>query len=75
MRLLPIPINPLHLNPEEVTVCVLNWELLLEYLKVLFSWPPVALVIAIFCLLRRRRPGRRYWPAPTRSPAPFPEPP
>lgn len=35
-------------------MCVLNWELLLEYLKVLFSWPPIALVIAIIFVSRFR---------------------
>jgi hypothetical protein len=28
-------------------MCELNWLLLLEYLKVLLSWPPIALVIAL----------------------------
>lgn len=35
-------------------MCVLNWELLLEYLKVLFSWPPIALVIAFIFISRFR---------------------
>ena len=35
-------------------MCALNWELLLEYLKVLFSWPPIALVIATIFISRFR---------------------
>lgn len=35
-------------------MCELNWELLLEYLKVLFSWPPIALVIAVIFISRFR---------------------
>lgn len=35
-------------------MCVLNWELLLEYLKVLFNWPPIALAIAIVFMSRFR---------------------
>jgi hypothetical protein len=27
--------------------CYANWPLLLEYLKVLLSWPPVSLVLAL----------------------------
>lgn len=30
----------------------INWILLLEYLKVLFSWPPIALVIAVIFFWR-----------------------
>lgn len=33
-------------------MCEPNWQLLLEYLKVLFSWPPIALVIAIIFIMR-----------------------
>lgn len=32
----------------------LNWLLLLEYLKVLLSWPPIALIIAIIFIARFR---------------------
>lgn len=35
-------------------MCAVNWELLLEYLKVFFSWPPIALVIAIILVTRFR---------------------
>ncbi|HUX64673.1 hypothetical protein [Sulfuricella sp.] len=35
-------------------MCELNWLLLLEYAKVLFSWPPIALVIALVILARFR---------------------
>lgn len=36
------------------TMCELNWALLLEYLKVILGWPPIALVIAIVFLLMFR---------------------
>jgi hypothetical protein len=36
-------------------MCLLNWELLLEYLKVLFSWPPTALIFALIFIFVFRR--------------------
>jgi len=33
-------------------MCDVDWELLLEYLKVLFSWPPMVVLIAIICFVR-----------------------
>ena len=35
-------------------MCAIDWQMLLEYVKVLFSWPPVALVIAILFVARFR---------------------
>ena len=35
-------------------MCAIDWRMLLEYIKVLFSWPPVALVIAILLISRFR---------------------
>jgi hypothetical protein len=35
-------------------MCEVNWLLMLEYLKVLLSWPPIALVIAIIFITRFR---------------------
>lgn len=36
-------------------MCVIDWEMLLEYLKVILSWPPVALLIAILFISRFRK--------------------
>lgn len=35
-------------------MCAVDWHLLLEYLKVLLSWPPIALVIAVIFISRFR---------------------
>jgi len=35
-------------------MCSVDWQMLLEYIKVLFSWPPIALVIAIIFIARFR---------------------
>lgn len=35
-------------------MCEINWQVLLEYIKVAFSWPPIALVIAILFISRFR---------------------
>jgi hypothetical protein len=35
-------------------VCEINWQVLLEYIKVALSWPPIALVIAILFITRFR---------------------
>ncbi|MEO7622003.1 MAG: hypothetical protein ABIS30_02960 [Gallionella sp.] len=35
-------------------MCTIDWQMLLEYVKVLFSWPPIALVIAILFISRFR---------------------
>lgn len=31
-------------------LCVADWQLILEYLKVLLSWPPVTLVLIVLCV-------------------------
>lgn len=35
-------------------MCAIDWQMMLEYIKVLFSWPPVALVIAILFIAQFR---------------------
>jgi hypothetical protein len=35
-------------------MCAIDWQILLEYIKVLLSWPPIALVIAILFISRFR---------------------
>lgn len=35
-------------------MCAIDWQILLEYTKVLLSWPPIALVIAILFIARFR---------------------
>lgn len=35
-------------------MCAIDWTVLLEYIKVLISWPPIALVIAILLITRFR---------------------
>ncbi len=35
-------------------MCSVDWSMLLEYIKVLFSWPPVALVISVLLVARFR---------------------
>jgi len=35
-------------------MCEINWQLLLEYLKVLLSWPPIALLITFIFFARFR---------------------
>ncbi len=35
-------------------MCVIDWKMLLEYLKVILSWPPIALLIAMLFISRFR---------------------
>ena len=35
-------------------MCNINWQILLEYLKVLLSWPPIAFLIALLFVARFR---------------------
>lgn len=35
-------------------MCAINWQMLLEYIKVFLSWPPIALAIAILFISRFR---------------------
>ena len=35
-------------------MCTIDWQMLLEYIKVLLSWPPIALVTAILLISRFR---------------------
>jgi len=39
-------------KPINQHMCTINWLFLLEYFKVLLSWPPIALVIAIIAIVR-----------------------
>ncbi len=36
------------------TVCAINWQVLLEYVKVLLSWPPIALAITLLFISKFR---------------------
>lgn len=47
-------LTPIFINNLGATVCTIDWQVLLEYIKVLLSWPPIALVIAILFITRFR---------------------
>ena len=42
-------------------MCAINWLVLLEYLKVLLSWPPIALIIAIVLATRFHESVRDFF--------------
>ena len=42
------------MNSQGVNVCTIDWSMLLEYIKVILSWPPIALLIAIIFISRFR---------------------